>query len=85
MLSLLSFFKTSSNEKVEVKPKQIWTKSQFEELQLLAFSTLSALIPLLVEDYVDLQGNVRLLLMLEWCTSNVSLFLVLLLKNNTDE
>jgi len=71
MLSLLSFFKTSSNEKVEVKPKQIWTKSQFEELQLLAFSTLSALIPLLVEDYVDLQGNVRLLLMLEWCTSNL--------------
>ena len=72
MLSLLSFFKTSSNETVEVKQKQIWTKSQFEELQLLAFSTLSALIPLLVEDYMDLQGNVRLLLMLEWCISNVS-------------
>ena len=46
---------------------QEWTPVQFEEVQLLAMSSLEMLAPLLLEDYMMCQGSTRLLLMLEWC------------------
>ncbi|XP_065920995.1 cilia- and flagella-associated protein 69-like [Dysidea avara] len=44
-----------------------WTAAQFEELQLLALSSLCTLAPLRIEDYTVCQGNTRLLILLEWC------------------
>lgn len=47
-----------------------WSEAQHEELQLHAIATLATVAPLLVEDYMMCQGNTRLLMFLEWCTSN---------------
>ncbi|KAH0627473.1 hypothetical protein JD844_003213 [Phrynosoma platyrhinos] len=48
--------------------------AQYEELQLLAIATLATVAPLLVEDYIVNQGNTRLLMFLEWCSSNEPFF-----------
>ncbi|XP_042331530.1 cilia- and flagella-associated protein 69 isoform X2 [Sceloporus undulatus] len=48
--------------------------AQYEELQLLAIATLATMAPLLVEDYIMNQGNTRLLMFLEWCSSNDPFF-----------
>jgi len=61
-----------------VKPNEVkqqardWSSAQFEELQLLAMSALTDLSVLLINDYMTCQGNTRLLLLLEWCVSQVS-------------
>lgn len=48
-----------------------WNPAQFEELQLLVLSSLSALAPQCVEDYMLCQGNTRILLLIEWCTKDI--------------
>ncbi len=67
LLALLSFVKPVEKER-DVRD---WTKSQFEELQLHAMSTLCILIPILLKDYFECRGNNRLLVFLDWC-SNIS-------------
>jgi len=51
-------------------PARDWTAAQYEEIQLLAMSVLCTLAPLMVDEYIACHGGTRLLLMLEWCTSN---------------
>ncbi|KAM4706118.1 cilia- and flagella-associated protein 69 [Rhinophrynus dorsalis] len=46
-----------------------WPAARFEDLQLHAIATLSTVAPLLLEDYMTCEGNTRILLFLEWCTS----------------
>lgn len=43
-----------------------WTLPQFEELQLLALSTLNALLPQLVQSFVEQRGVTKLLSLLYW-------------------
>lgn len=50
------------------EPQQ-WSPAQFEELQLHAMAALCSLSPILIQDYMSVQGNTRLLLLLEWCVS----------------
>jgi hypothetical protein len=45
----------------------LWTPSQFEELQLQSLSALCTIAPLCINDYMTCQGNNRLLLLLDWC------------------
>lgn len=63
MLALFSFVR--ANESIS-GPRE-WTPAQFEELQLQAMSSLCALCPLMMEDYMTVQGSTRILLLLEWC------------------
>ena len=51
-----------------------WNAAQFEELQLLVLSSLSALAPQCVEDYMLCQGNTRILLLIEWCTNETGMY-----------
>lgn len=67
ILSLFHFVKANSNHKVNSRG---WTNAQFEELQLHAISTLSILVSILADEYMACQGNIRLLLLLEWCVSD---------------
>ena len=46
-----------------------WTKSQFEELQLHAMSTLCILIPVLLKDYFQCRGSNRFLVFLDWASN----------------
>ncbi|XP_063777580.1 cilia- and flagella-associated protein 69 isoform X2 [Pseudophryne corroboree] len=64
VLALFNYVK--ANEKPGVHD---WPAARFEELQLHAIATLSTVAPLLVEDYMTCQGNTRILLFLEWCSS----------------
>ncbi|CAH3198070.1 unnamed protein product [Porites evermanni] len=62
ILSLFSFVRANdSSSAVE------WSPAQFEELQLQALDTLSAVAPLCLDDYMTCQSNTRLLMLLEWC------------------
>lgn len=45
----------------------LWSAAQFEEIQLQAMSVLAVLAPLLVNQYMECQGNARLLNLLDWC------------------
>ena len=47
----------------------LWTLAEFEEIQLQAIAVLSILSPLRIKDYMNCQGNARLLAMLDWCVS----------------
>ncbi|XP_053409680.1 cilia- and flagella-associated protein 69 isoform X1 [Nycticebus coucang] len=51
-----------------------WSAAQYEELQLHAIATLSSVAPLLIEDYMSCQGNIRVLEYLEWCESEDPFF-----------
>ncbi|XP_029179463.2 cilia- and flagella-associated protein 69-like [Acropora millepora] len=63
ILALFSFVRTNDN----VTSTEEWSPAQFEELQLQALDTLSAVGPQCVDDYMTCQGNTRLLMLLEWC------------------
>jgi hypothetical protein len=63
LLALFSFVKANDKAGTE------WTAAQFEELQLEALAALAALCPFCVEAYMTCQGSTRLLLLLDWCTS----------------
>jgi hypothetical protein len=67
-LALLSFIKPVETN----RDARDWTISQFEELQLHAMSTLCILIPVLINDYFSCHGSNRLLLFLEWSSSDKS-------------
>lgn len=62
LLSLFSFVRANDNTTATE-----WSPAQFEELQLQALDTLSAVAPLCLEDYMTCQSNTRLLMLLEWC------------------
>lgn len=47
-----------------------WTIAEYEELQLYAMAILCTVAPLCVAEYMNCQGNTRLLLMLDWCVSS---------------
>ncbi|XP_051872151.1 cilia- and flagella-associated protein 69-like [Pristis pectinata] len=63
---LALFHYVGKNEKVGIRG---WSAAQFEELQLHALAALMAVAPLMLEDYMEYQGNTRLLLLLDWCVS----------------
>ncbi|XP_067907670.1 cilia- and flagella-associated protein 69-like [Heterodontus francisci] len=44
-----------------------WSAAQFEELQLHALAALISVAPVMVNDYMNCQGNTCLLLLLDWC------------------
>ncbi|XP_044149807.1 cilia- and flagella-associated protein 69 [Bufo gargarizans] len=69
VLALFNYVK--ANEKHGVHD---WPASRYEDLQLQAIATLSSVAPLLVEDYMTCQGNTRILLFLEWCSSQDAFF-----------
>ncbi|XP_065666226.1 cilia- and flagella-associated protein 69 isoform X6 [Hydra vulgaris] len=48
----------------------VWSITEFEEIQLQAMAVLASLVPYSIEEYISLQGNTRLLLLLEWCVSS---------------
>ncbi|XP_066936490.1 cilia- and flagella-associated protein 69-like isoform X1 [Clytia hemisphaerica] len=52
----------------EPMPKE-WSLSEFEELQLHAMAVLAVYASIALEDHVELQGNARVLAMLDWCVN----------------
>ncbi|XP_072364716.1 cilia- and flagella-associated protein 69-like isoform X1 [Scyliorhinus torazame] len=64
LLALFYYVKPNENPGV-----QDWSPAQFEELQLHALATLISVAPVMVDDYMNCQGNTRLLLLLDWCVS----------------
>ncbi|XP_069787552.1 cilia- and flagella-associated protein 69-like [Narcine bancroftii] len=60
------FYYIGKNEKIGIRG---WSDAQFEELQLHALAALMSVAPLMLEDYMECQGNTRLLLFLDWCVS----------------
>lgn len=64
VLALFNYVKASEKPGIHD-----WPAARFEDLQLHAIATLSTVAPLLVEDYITCQGNTRILLFLEWCSS----------------
>ncbi|XP_072268888.1 cilia- and flagella-associated protein 69 [Pyxicephalus adspersus] len=64
VLALFNYVKASEKPGIHD-----WPAARFEDLQLHAIATLSTVAPLLVEDYMTCQGNTRILLFLEWCSS----------------
>jgi hypothetical protein len=62
LLSLFSYVKAN-----DTLLPDLWTPSQFEELQLQSLSALCTIAPLCINDYMTCQGNNRLLLLLDWC------------------
>ena len=62
LLSLFSYVKAN-----DALLPDLWTPSQFEELQLQSLSALCTIAPLCINDYMTCQGNNRLLLLLDWC------------------
>ncbi|RXN13442.1 cilia- and flagella-associated 69 [Labeo rohita] len=63
MLALMLLIKPSSS--AVRSGGRSWTSSQQEELQLQALSTLSALAPVMLDDYMTCQANTCLLLLLD--------------------
>ncbi|XP_059828185.1 cilia- and flagella-associated protein 69-like [Hypanus sabinus] len=63
---LALFYYVGKNEQTRTKG---WSAAQFEELQLHALAALMSVAPLMLEDYMECQGNTRLLLFLDWCVS----------------
>ncbi|XP_067855032.1 cilia- and flagella-associated protein 69-like isoform X1 [Heptranchias perlo] len=63
---LALFHYVTPNEKPGVRE---WSAAQFEELQLHALAALISVAPIMVEDYMNCQGNTRLLLLLDWCVN----------------
>lgn len=47
-----------------------WSVAEFEELQLEALSVLAGYAPLSIDDYIQFQGNTRLLALLDWCINS---------------
>ncbi|KAL1254867.1 hypothetical protein QQF64_012928 [Cirrhinus molitorella] len=70
MLALMLLIKPSSS--AARSGRRSWTSIQQEELQLQALSTLSALAPVMLDDYMSCQSNTCLLLLLDWCLQDDS-------------
>lgn len=67
MLALLTLIKppaTSSERRSGAAP---WSPTQQETLQLHALAVLMTIAPLMLDEYMSCQGNVCLLLLLDWC------------------
>ncbi|XP_041039883.1 cilia- and flagella-associated protein 69-like [Carcharodon carcharias] len=64
LLALFHYVKPNENPGV-----RYWSPAQFEELQLHALATLISVAPVMVDDYMNCQGNTRLLLLLDWCVN----------------
>ncbi|XP_078083842.1 cilia- and flagella-associated protein 69 isoform X2 [Mustelus asterias] len=69
LLALFHYVKP--NEKPGIRD---WSPAQFEELQLHALSTLISVAPVMVDDYMNCQGNTQLLLLLDWCVNQDAYF-----------
>jgi len=63
--ALFQFLRANTNEAI----RRQWTPAQYEELQLQAIFTLTQISPLLLDEYLANQGNVRLLILLEWASN----------------
>uniref|UniRef100_A0A4W3JM40 Cilia and flagella associated protein 69 n=1 Tax=Callorhinchus milii TaxID=7868 RepID=A0A4W3JM40_CALMI len=62
LLALFHYVKPNVKSKIRE-----WSPAQFEELQLHAMVCLTLVAPLMVDDYMECQGNTRLLLLLDCC------------------
>ena len=70
--ALFQFLRANTNEAI----RRQWTPAQYEELQLQAIFTLTQISPLLLDEYLANQGNVRLLILLEWASNQVYIFII---------
>ncbi|XP_016308850.1 cilia- and flagella-associated protein 69 [Sinocyclocheilus anshuiensis] len=72
MLALMLLVKPSSSAERSGRHRHRWSSRQQEELQLQALSTLSALAPLMLDEYMSCQANTCLLLLLDGCLQDDS-------------
>ncbi|XP_016396265.1 cilia- and flagella-associated protein 69-like [Sinocyclocheilus rhinocerous] len=72
MLALMLLVKPSSSAERSRRHRHRWSSRQQEELQLQALSTLSALAPLMLDEYMSCQANTCLLLLLDCCLQDDS-------------
>uniref|UniRef100_A0A672K662 Cilia- and flagella-associated protein 69 ARM repeats domain-containing protein n=1 Tax=Sinocyclocheilus grahami TaxID=75366 RepID=A0A672K662_SINGR len=71
MLALMLLVKPSSSAERSRRHRHRWSSRQQEELQLQALSTLSALAPLMLDEYMSCQANTCLVLsLIETCLSD---------------
>ena len=59
----------SNSKKVFFLLFKEWSLSEFEELQLHAMAVLAVYASIALQDHVELQGNARVLAMLDWCVN----------------
>uniref|UniRef100_A0A3P9H2H2 Cilia- and flagella-associated protein 69 ARM repeats domain-containing protein n=1 Tax=Oryzias latipes TaxID=8090 RepID=A0A3P9H2H2_ORYLA len=69
MLSLLMLVRLPGVLSEHQPGSRHWSSIQQEELQLQALVTLTAIAPLMLNDFMSYQGNNYLLLLLDWCAS----------------
>ncbi|XP_070778157.1 cilia- and flagella-associated protein 69-like [Enoplosus armatus] len=74
MLALLTLVKPPAASSERRSGSRHWSSVQLEELQLQALATLATVAPLMLDDYMSCQGNVCLLLLLDWCVRQDAYF-----------
>uniref|UniRef100_A0A3P9KSL4 Cilia- and flagella-associated protein 69 ARM repeats domain-containing protein n=1 Tax=Oryzias latipes TaxID=8090 RepID=A0A3P9KSL4_ORYLA len=70
MLSLLMLVRPPGVLSEHQPGSRHWSSIQQEELQLQALVTLTAIAPLMLNDFMSYQGNNYLLLLLDWCVES---------------
>ncbi|XP_016117907.1 cilia- and flagella-associated protein 69-like [Sinocyclocheilus grahami] len=84
MLALMLLVKPSSSAERSRRHRHRWSSRQQEELQLQALSTLSALAPLMLDEYMSCQANTCLLLLLDCCLQDGTTLTVHFIHPHTD-
>ncbi|XP_047460240.1 cilia- and flagella-associated protein 69-like [Mugil cephalus] len=74
MLALLTLVKPPAASSERQSGSRHWSSVQQAELQLQALATLATVAPLMLDDYMSYQGNVCLLLLLDWCVEQDAYF-----------
>lgn len=67
MLALLMLVRPYAASPDRWSNSRYWSSTHQEALQLCALATLTSVAPLLLDDYMQCQGNSCLLLLLDWC------------------
>lgn len=67
MLALLTLVRPHVASPNRWSNSRYWSPVHQEALQLCALATLTTVAPLLLDDYMQCQGNSCLLLLLDWC------------------
>lgn len=67
MLALLTLVRPQAASSDRWSNSRYWSSVHQEALQLCALATLTTVAPLLLDDYMQCQGNSWLLLLLDWC------------------
>lgn len=67
MLALLTLVRPHAASPDRWSNSRYWSSVHQEALQLCALAALTTVAPLLLDDYMQCQGNSCLLLLLDWC------------------